>query len=311
MVNFLLYITPAFIWGSTWLVITFQLGVVDPLISVGYRFVLAGIILMTFCLMRKTNLRYTLRQHIQIALQASLLFGVNYWLVYMAEEVLPSGVVGVVFSSLVFLNIINGAIFLRRPIRSAMVIGACIGVVGITLVFFNELAGFQMRDGSALAFVFALLSAFSASFGNILSARNQEMKLPVVQTNAFGMVYGGVLMLLLAAVMGKQFNFDVSYTYMTSLAYLAIFGSIIAFTCYLSLVGRIGPDKAAYVTLIFPVVAMLLSTLFEDYRWTYLNLLGVGLILGGNFFIIQRKKPHSDSKTITAEGASRASLQAQ
>ena len=133
--NLVLYVITAFIWGSTWLAIKFQLGAVDALVSVVYRFVLASIILLGYCRVRKLNLKYSLKEHLFIVLQGFFLFGINYWLVYLAEEHLKSGLVAVIFSSIVFLNIFNGAIFLRSPIRIRMLSGAIIGIVGISLVF--------------------------------------------------------------------------------------------------------------------------------------------------------------------------------
>ena len=221
-------------------------------------------------------------------LQGFFLFGINYWLVYLAEEHLKSGLVAVIFSSIVFLNIFNGAIFLRSPIRIRMLSGAIIGIVGISLVFSKQLLLFDFSRGNSIALVIAIIGAYAASLGNIISAHNQKINLPVVQTNALGMMYGAMMMLIISLVMRKPFTFEISLSYFISLIYLSLFGSIIAFTCYLTLIGRIGADKSAYVTLVFPVIALILSTLFEGYVWTLSALAGVILILIGNLIIIQR-----------------------
>ena len=112
----------------------------------------------------------------------------------------------------------------------------------------------------------------------------------MVQTNGFGMAYGAIFMLVLAFITGKDFTIDTTFAYLGSLVYLSIFGSIIAFGCYLALVGNIGADRAAYATLLFPLVALGISTIWEDYRWTQSALIGVGLILCGNMLMLQRKK---------------------
>jgi drug/metabolite transporter (DMT)-like permease len=289
MKNFILFLIPALIWGSTWLAIKYQLGVVDPLVSVVYRFLLAAIILFAYCRLTGLNLRYSIKQHVYIALQGLLLFGVNYWLVYIAETDLESGLVAVLYSTIVFFNIINGAIFLKSKIRLNVLLSSLIGFIGIILVFKDVLFGFTFSSAESAALLVAGISVVIASFGNITSAYNQKNKLPVIQTNAFGMLYGSLLMLLLALITGKSFNFNISLSYIGSLMYLAIFGSIIAFTSYLTLLGRIGADKSAYVTLVFPIVALILSTLFEGYLWDTYAIIGVILITIGNFLVLKGK----------------------
>lgn len=225
-----------------------------------------------------------------MALQGFLLFGINYWLVYLAELYLPSGLVAVVFSTIIFLNIFNGAIFLKSAIRLKIVIGAFIGFIGIGMVFRQELLTFNLSSDNSLAFLLAIIGAFTASLGNITSAYNQKNKMPVIQTNAFGMFYGACFMLIISLIMGKPFDFDVSFAYISSLLYLAIFGSIVAFGCYLTLIGKIGADKTAYVTLVIPVIALILSTIFEEYRWSIYALAGVFFILIGNILVLKKKK---------------------
>ena len=294
MKNFILFSIPALIWGSTWLAIKYQLGVVDPLVSVVYRFLLAALILFAYCSLRGMNLKYSIKQHFYIALQGLLLFGVNYWLVYLAEIHLESGLVAVLFSTIVFFNILNGAIFLKSKIRLNVLLSAIIGFIGIILVFKDQLFGFTFSNVESYALLLAGISAVTASLGNITSAYNQKNKLPVVQTNAFGMLYGSLLMLLLALGTGKPFNFDFSLPYISSMLYLAVFGSIIAFTSYLSLLGKIGADKAAYVTLVFPIIALILSTMFEAYSWNGYAIIGVILVTLGNFMILKRKRVNPD-----------------
>ena len=280
--NLFLYVVTVLIWGSTWLGIKFQLGSVDPLVSVIYRFCLATAILFAWCALRGLGMRFRLRDHLFIALQGASLFAVNYWLFYMAEVHLTSGVVAVMFSTIVFWNILNGRIFLRTAVRAHVVAGAVLGIMGIGLVFWPELSGFSLDDAGFKGFLLSMAATLMASLGNILSARNQRHGLPVVQTNAYGMAYGTLLMLGTAIVAGKSFGIDASAPYLISLVYLALFGSVIAFGCYLTLVGRIGADRAAYATLLFPIIALIISTLFEGYRWTPQAIAGVSTILAGN-----------------------------
>ncbi len=133
------------------------------------------------------------------------------------------------------------------------------------------------------------MATLLASLGNITSARNQRHGLPIVQTNAFGMGYGALAMYLVILLAGKPLALDLSVIYMGSLLYLALFGSVIAFGCYLTLVGNIGADRAAYATLLFPIVALLISTVWEGYLWTVSSAVGVALILLGNLWMLNRK----------------------
>ena len=289
MKSLILFAVPSLIWGSTWLAIKFQLGVVDPLVSVVYRFFLASFILLLYCWITDLNLKFTLKDHGSMALLGILLFGINYWLVYVAELSLPSGLVAVVFTSIIFLNIINGAIFLRSKIRIYVVYGAILGVIGIGLVFLDEILTFSLSSENSFALLLAGIAAVLASLGNITSAFIQKNKLPVIQTNAFAMFYGPFFMLLICLFMGKSFNFDFSFSYIVSLLYLTIFGSIIAFSSYLTLLGKIGADKSAYVTLVIPIIALILSTIFEDYSWNVWAIIGVLFILVGNFIVLRKR----------------------
>ena len=225
-----------------------------------------------------------------MALLGILLFGINYWLVYVAELTLPSGLVAVVFSSIIFLNIVNSAIFLKAKIRPYVVVGAVIGMIGILIIFNQEILHFDISSGNSFAFLLALIAAIFVSFGNITSGYIQKLKIGVIESNAYGMLYGAIIMLVISLITGKSFNFDMSFPYIISLLYLAIFGSIIAFSCYLTLLGNIGPDKSAYVTLVIPVIALIISTVFEDYSWTTASLIGVSFILTGNVIILKRRK---------------------
>lgn len=287
--NIILFLIPTFIWGSTWYVIKFQIGDTDPLFSVGYRFIIASIILLLYSKITKLNLRFSLRNHLFIALQGACLFGINYWFVYMAEEHLTSGLVAVIFSGLIFMNVFLNAIILKAPVRKSVILGGAIGAVGIILIFKDELTSFSLSDQNFVAFLMALGSVVLASTGNILSAFNQKQKIPVIQTNAYGMLYGSVLVMSIGLLTGKNFTIDMNFSYISSLMYLSVFGSIIAFTTYLNLLGKIGPDKSGYISLVMPVIALFISTLLEGYQWTSYGFVGLLFILCGIFLALQRK----------------------
>jgi len=204
------------------------------------------------------------------------------------EGHLTSGMVAVIFSTIVITNVFFGAVFLRTPVRPRVVAGALVGIAGLALIFAPELTASNLSGGGGLGIGMAFASVLSASLGNIVSARNQRHGLPVIQTNAFGMAYGAAVMLSLAAFNGAAFTFDLSFSYTASLLYLALFGSVIAFSTYLTLLGSIGADRAAYVTVLFPVIALLLSTFFEGMTWSPTQFFGVLLILLGNTIVLAK-----------------------
>ena len=301
MYNAILYLVTVLIWGSTWLAIKFQLGVVSPELSIAYRFGLAAIILVLFSLGRRLPMGFSLRTHGFFALQGFLLFSLNYLLVYLAEGYLTSGLVAIIFSLIIVLNVIFGAVFLSNPIRLRVMVGAGLGLFGLAFVFWPELSALSLSSQKMLGMLLALLATISASLGNVVSARNQRDKLPVIQTNAYGMLYGAAFMLVFALIRGSGLEFDTSTGYILSLLYLAIFGSVIAFGAYLTLLGRIGLDRAAYVTVLFPVIALLLSTIFEDLSWGIFQVIGVLLILLGNVVVVTKKGASTFKKAASGE----------
>jgi drug/metabolite transporter (DMT)-like permease len=187
------------------------------------------------------------------------------------------------------MNMINGAVLLGSPIRSNVLLGGAIGVLGIVLVFWPQLISFSLSDKSALGLVLTVISTFMASLGNIISARHQQNHLPVIQTNAYGMAYGAAIMGSISLISGKTFSFEMSLPYIGSLFYLSLFGTVIAFGCYLKLIGKIGADRAAYATMLFPIVALGISTVYEGYQWAPHNIIGMAVVLIGNWLVLSKR----------------------
>ena len=285
-----LYLASVLIWGSTWYAIKFQLGTVAPEISLVYRFALAAIILLSFCTLTGRSLRYSLRQHGFIALQGLFLFSSNYLIFYWATSLLTSGIVALMFSTVILMNIINGAIFMRLAVSRRVILGACFGIAGIASIFWAELSAVDNNADTWRGLWMCLLATYFASIGNIISARNQKNSIPVIQTNAWGMGYGALVMAAYALVSGVPYNYDPSFDYSVSLIYLSVFGSILAFGSYLTLVGRIGADKAAYAAVLFPVIALGISTIFENYQWSLRAVSGFALVLLGNYIVLTKNR---------------------
>jgi drug/metabolite transporter (DMT)-like permease len=284
-----LYLISVLIWGSTWFAITFQFGRVPPAVSVAYRFALAGSTLVAWSAVKGLRLRFPASDHLWLALQGLLLFGINYVCVYLAETQISSGLVAVAFSLLVVLNIAGSRVFFGTPLRPGILVGAALGIVGVALVFLPEIRGGAAAGNARLGVALALVGAVSASFGNIVAYRNHAHGLPLIQQNAFGMLYGAVAVAAFALVERQPFPFDASARYLLSLAYLTLFGSIVAFGAYLALLGRIGADRAGYVTVAIPVVAVLISGLFEGLEWRPSLVIGVLLCVAGNVAVLRGK----------------------
>jgi drug/metabolite transporter (DMT)-like permease len=285
-----LYLASVLIWGSTWFAIKFQLGVVAPEVSLVYRFAIAALILLLFCLLTRRSLRYTPRQHGFIALQGLFLFSTNYLIFYWATELLTSGIVALMFSTVILMNIVNGAIFIGTRVSLRVIVGAGFGIAGIAAIFWSELSLVENNADTWRGLWMCLVATWFASVGNIISVRNQAERIPVVQSNAWGMAYGALMMAAYTLYGGVSFAYDPAPAYTISLLYLAVFGSILAFGSYLTLIGRIGADKAAYAAVLFPVIALGLSTLFENYHWTPHAVFGFALVLLGNYIVLTRSR---------------------
>ena len=288
--NNLLYAATVLIWGSTWYAIKMQLGVVDPGLSVAYRFIAAATVLIAFCLATGRSLRFAPRHHLFIAAQGLFLFCLNYWLFYYATFELTTGVVAVVFSLIMLMNILNGAVLFGARVEPRVLAAAGLGLIGLVLVFWDDLAVLDFTSGPMVGLGLSIVATYSASLGNMASLRNTRAGLPVIPVNALGMAYGAVFMTILALLRGAPLSFDLSPGYVGSLLYLAIFGSVLAFGFYLTLLGRIGADRAAYAAVVFPIVALIISTFMESYVWTAPALIGVALILGGNILAVAKPK---------------------
>jgi len=294
-----LFAIAASIWGSTWLAIKFQLGVVSPDVSVAYRFALAAILLGAWCAMTGRSLRFDRRAHAFLALQGVLLFGFNYVGVYWAERYATSGLVAVLFSTIVFMNPVGARLLFGTPLTWRTFVAAVLGIAGVALLFVPELTLARHGSDAALGIVLGLGATVIASGGNLAAMRNQRAGIPVLTGTAWGMVYGALGAAVVAVAQGATWAFDPRVPYVASLAYLVVFGSVVAFGAYLTLLKAVGPGPASYVAVVIPVVAMAVSTVFEGYRWTPIAAFGVVLAIAGNWFALKpARRQRSSSTTI-------------
>lgn len=281
-----LYAITVLIWGSTWLAIEYQLGVVPAEVSVFYRFCGAAVLMWAFCLFKGMPMRFSAIDHSYFAIMACCNFGFNYLILYWAQVYLTSAMTSIAFSTLLIINILNTRLFFGKPIAPRIMFGALLGVAGIVCLFWQDIQGLDWSSDAIIGLSLALGGTFVASLGNMASVRNSNRGIGVLQGNAWGMLYGAVALGVFALLNGAEFVIDTGPGYLLSLGYLTLFGTVIAFASYFVLLKDIGPEKASYTIVLFPVVAVVLSTLFEGFQWHSNTVLGFSLVLLGNAIVL-------------------------
>jgi drug/metabolite transporter (DMT)-like permease len=289
MTKLLLFLLAVVIWGSTWYAIEFQLGVVAAEVSLAYRYAIAAALAFAWCLARGQSLRFGWSAHRYFLLMGVFLFGLNYLAAYQAQIYITSALNAIGFSAMVWMNIINARIFFGTRVPSRTYVGAGLGLTGIVILFWPEVRDVSLSDGVLIGALFSISGALFASFGNIASQAAQHHRIPVMPANAWGMLYGALLNAGLAIAQDKPFNFDPSPGYVISLVFLAVFGSVIAFAAYLHLLGQIGMERVGYAAVMVPIVALVISALFEGLQLEAHIYVGVSLALIGNIFILARR----------------------
>jgi drug/metabolite transporter (DMT)-like permease len=280
--SYVIYALVVLIWGTTWFAIKFQLGVVAPEISLVYRFAIASVCVFLYARVTGSPLRLSWPEHRFVALQGLTLFCLNYWMTYLSTQYLTSGLVAVTFTTMILANLVNSRLFFGTSLEPRVVVAAVAGMVGVALLFLPELQAAMGDPTVALGAALGLAGTLCASFGNMAAIRNTRQGLPVLTVNAYGMAYGAAGLALIAALRGTPIDFDPSWPYVISLLYLALAGTSLAFGLYLVLLKRIGAARAAYSSVLFPVVALAVSTVFEGYRWTLPAFVGLAILIAGN-----------------------------
>ena len=289
MGNLQLFAACVAIWGSTWIAITFQLGHVAPEASVFYRFLLAALLLFAYCTLRRLPLRFHAREHAWLALLGLTMFSIGYILVYYAEQHVVSGLVAVGYSASPLLALIGMRLFFGTPMSPPLIAGSVLGMLGIALVYSPEFAALQGNRATAAGAVYTALAVLISTLGAMVAHRNHEAGLPLWQSMAWAMFYGSLIALGVTLGVGETLAFDASWPYVLSLAYLAVFGSIVAFAGYLTLLRRVGATRAGYIGVMVPIVALVMSSVFEHFRWHAITVAGIGVTVLGNMLILRRK----------------------
>ena len=288
--NLSLYLLTVLIWGTTWIALKLQLGEVAIPVSIAYRFALAALVLFAILLLSGRLQPMNRRGQLICLAQGLCLFCINFMCFYTASQWIPSGLVAVIFSTATLWNALNARIFMGRRIALNVLAGGALGMFGLGLLFWPQLAGHEASRETLLGLGLALIGTLCFSAGNLLSSLQQQAGLKPLTTNAWGMLYGALLLVGYCLVSDIPFTFEYSTRYVGTLLYLAIPGSVIGFTAYLTLVGRMGPERAAYCTVLFPVVALNISVFAEGYQWTAPALFGLLLVMLGNVLVFRQPR---------------------
>ncbi|PKH24482.1 EamA family transporter [Enterobacterales bacterium CwR94] len=301
--NALLYLSVVLIWGTTWLVITLQQGAASVTVAIFWRFLIATVTLMVILVLLKRLKRLAWKDHFYCLLQGCCVFGFNFVCFYHASAFIASGLESVIFSMAVLFNALNGWLFFRIKPPVSLLPASLLGFGGVIALFWHDLAATQLSPALLTGIGLSLLGTFGFSLGNMLTQRHQRQGLDVLSTNAWAMGYGTLVMALISLFKGDNFMPDLTLTWTVALLWLAIPGSVIAFGAYFSLVGRIGAAKAAYSTLLFPLVALALSTWWENYVWHSNAVIGLLMILSGNlvFWLVRPQAKTQDKLQKTGQ----------
>ena len=279
-----LYGLVIFGWSTSWLPLTWQVGIVAPEISVLWRFVIAALLSICLAYLLKHPLRYGLKIHSQMALLGLCIFSTNFILFYYAAFYLASGLLAVIFSTASFVNIIMLSVWTRHPPPIRHVCASLLGLSGIILIFWQELT---LSEHALFGLLLCIVGTISFCLGNMVSTQLQKQSVSVLSANSWGMMYGCIILVILNIVRGNAFIIDPTFVYLGSLLWLSIFASVIAFFSYLTLLGRIGAGRIGYATIIFPIFSLLISTLFEGYTWTIVAVIGIILVVFGNLIMLR------------------------
>ena len=280
------------IWGSTWIVIKDQLGVVPPSWSVAYRFGLAGLVMLGVALWTRVPLRIGREGQIFAALFGLAQFSLNFNFVYRSEIYITSGLVAVMFALLFVPNALFSRLFLGQHISRRFLIGSVISIAGIALLFVNEARGDVSETAATLTGIgFTLMGVLCASTANVMQATQRAKALPMASMLGWGMVWGTGMNAAFAWFTAGPPVIDMRWGYLLGITYLGIAASAIAFSLYFRTIRDVGPAKAAYSGVIVPVLAMGFSTLFEGYRWTGLAVAGSIIALAGMVVALSARKP--------------------
>ena len=291
------------VWGTTWHAITYQLGEFPSEVSVALRFALAGASVLALCRWRGVSLSFSAGDHAALALQGVFLYGVSYVCVYHAERFVPSGLVAVGYSAAPLLAGVGALLLFGAPIGRRFVAGGVLGLCGVALIFWPEIA--RSRDGvrAALGALLTVASVLLSAVGRLTASRNRSRGVPLLPAMGFGMLYGAFAAAIVALAFGRSAAWPMAPSWWLALAYLAFAGSVLTFACFLTLQDRVGPGPAGTVGVMTPLLALVVSLAFEGFRPDVLTAVGAALAVAGNALMLSPARSDRRPGAAAARGA--------
>jgi drug/metabolite transporter (DMT)-like permease len=289
-IDYGLYALTVLTWSVSWFAISLQVGVVSPEVNLVWRFAIATVLMFGWVIVSGRQLWFRRADHLRFVGLGMLIFSTNFVFFYHGALYLVSGLLSVVFSLASVINMLLSAVIMRERPSPRILLGGLIGFSGIALMFLPEIVAHGLSGGTLTGLILCICGTFCFCLGNLVSASAQKRGLPLISMNAWGMLYGTIWSTLLALLMGKPFIIEPTATYLGSLLFLATVSTVLAFAAYLSLVGRIGAARAGYATVMFPIAALLVSTVMEGYVWTPYAIAGLAFVAAGNVLVIRGKR---------------------
>ena len=282
----LMYSMVVFGWSTSWLPLKWQLGVVAPEVSLLWRFAIAATVMFVISIYLRQSLMFHWRTHLRLALLGLCIFSTNFAFFYHGGKGVASGLLAVVFSSASLVNVLMIAVLGRSRPRIVHLLAAMVGLTGVVCLFWPEL---QLSNTALTSLALCLIGTLFFCTGNMVSAACQKRGIPIFASASWGMLYGACYLALFSFISNHEFIIEPTAKYVLGLVWLALVSSVMTFAAYLSLIGRIGPSRAGYATVIFPVFALLISTVFESYTWSSLAFIGLGLVIFGNVIMLRAR----------------------
>lgn len=283
-------------WGTTWHAITYQVSDMPAEIGVALRFALAGATVLLACRWRGESLSFPLADHAALALQGVFLYGVSYVFVYHAERFVPSGLVAVGYSASPLLAGVGAALLWKTALARRFVIGGVLGLVGVALIFWPEIARPSSGDSTAIGAMFTMVSVLLSGVGSLAASRNHLRGLPLLPAMGFGMLYGAAAALIVGLTLGRAVVWPTAPSWSLSLAYLAFAGSVLTFACFLTIQDRIGVGPAGTIGVMTPLLALVVSLAFEGFRPDVLTAVGALLAVAGNALMLIPAAPRAAAR---------------
>ena len=284
-------------WATTWHAITYQIAPISPELGVGLRFGMAGLLVLAACIGRGVRLPSGLRDHAMLALQGVFLYGVSYICVYHAELYIPSGLVAVGYSASPLITGLGASALFGIRVGHRFVAGGLLGIAGVALIFWREFARATGGSHVGLGAVFTVASVLLSAVGSLAASRNVSRGVSFWPALGLGMLYGATACILIALARGQSFALPSAVSWWVTLAYLVLAGSILTFACFLTLQDRIGPGPTGTIGVMTPLLALLVSIAFENFRPTFLTLAGAALAVVGNALMLRRFTPPAAARS--------------